>query len=369
MNIRVLEFGEHIAAGYCGRLYAQWGAEVIRLDTLQTSSSVEEQALDIYLHAGKRRIGLDMSTPEGRALLKQLAGHCDILLTDVAPSVLEQLRWLELGTAHKPVVKVSITPFGLSGPYRDWQADSAVILALGGYTFLMGDPGRAPLTLPGHYVEYQAAQYAYATSLAMLLRERQAATMQTHTLEISLLETLLSLSQFTTVMWTYMGEVRSRHGNDWQSTHPLTMYPCKDGWFAVSAVPLFWEAFTKMLGRPELCKDPRFATNDQRLANRAELDAIVHATLGQRTMEELLEMGQRQYRVPTGILRNIAQLLADPHLQERRAWQTVVDPQGKALQTPGAAFRYHDLLTQPTLTVAARGAEKPATVLEELRHG
>ncbi len=223
---------------------------------------------------------------------------------------------------------------------------------MGGYTALMGDPGRAPLTLPGCYVEYQSAQYAYTASLAVLRQRAEDAASPSPIIDVSMLETLLSLSQFTTVMWTYRGEVRRRHGNDWQSTHPLTLYPCKDGWFGVSAVPAFWEAFTRMLGRPDLIDDPRFATNDDRLQHRAELDAIVAESVGQLTMAEILDEGQRQCRVPVGIMSNMAELLDDPHLRERWFWRSITDRSGRVLQALGAAFRYRELSPQPALIVA-----------------
>lgn len=292
MAIRVLEVGDNVAAGYCGRLYAQLGAEVIRIDSPATPAVVSQlasaSALDTYLRAGKRRIELAIMTPEGRDVLDQLATQCDLLITDVSPVALDELDWLSLGVAQKPPVKVSITPFGLSGPYRDWQASSAVLLAMGGYTALMGDPGRAPLTLPGRYVEYQSAQYAYTASLAVLRQRAEDAASPSPIIDVSMLETLLSLSQFTTVMWTYRGEVRRRHGNDWQSTHPLTLYPCKDGWFGVSAVPAFWEAFTRMLGRPDLIDDPRFATNDDRLQHRANSMPSLQNRLGSSRWQKSL---------------------------------------------------------------------------------
>jgi crotonobetainyl-CoA:carnitine CoA-transferase CaiB-like acyl-CoA transferase len=374
MKIRVLEYGENVAAAYCGRLYAQWGAEVIRIDAPQTSASdpagAPAMALDTYLHAGKRRLGLDVTEPEGRAVLDQLATHCDLLVTDVSPASLDHLDWLSLGDARKPSIKVSITPFGLHGPYRDWQAHGAIVLAMGGYTTLMGDPGRAPLTLPGQYVEYQAGQYAYLASLATLLQQQKEEAMAPgHIIEVSLLETVLSLSQFTTVMWTFQGQIRSRHGNDWQTTHPMTLYPCKDGWFAVSVVPPFWDAFTRMLDRPELRDDPRFATSDQRIMHRVELDAIVLETLGHLTMQELLALGQRQCRVPTGILSNVAQLLDDSHLHARFYWQMVVDGSGREWQSAGAAFRYCELGPQPVLAVAEPGQEDATETLKEWTHG
>lgn len=374
MKIRVLELGEQVAAGYCGRLYMQWGADVVRIDTPQAGDRECDTALDTYLHAGKRRVGLDVGTSAGRDLLSRLAARCELLVTDMAPAALDKLDWLSLGEAHHPSVKVSITPFGLSGPYRDWQAHGPVILAMGGYTTLMGDPDRAPLTLPGHYVEYQAAQYAYVASLSAFIQQRQtpAATHpapERQIVEVSLLETVLSLSQMTTVMWTYKGVMRCRHGNDWQNTHPLTLYPCKDGWFAVAAVPTFWEAFTEMIRRPGLKTDARFSTNDQRLANRRELDAIVKDAVADLTMAELLERGQRQCRVPVGTMSDMAELLKDPHLDARQFWQVLVDASGRTLTTPGPAFHYRELAPLPDLVVSAPGSGDPVAILEEMRHG
>ncbi len=117
MTIRVLEVGDNVAAGYCGRLYAELGADVIRIDAPAAPAAAPQLAsaiaLDTYLHAGKRRIELAVMTPEGRDVLDQLAAQCDLLITDVSPAALDELDWLSLGMAQKPPVKVSITPFGL----------------------------------------------------------------------------------------------------------------------------------------------------------------------------------------------------------------------------------------------------------------
>ena len=143
LTLRVLEFGDRVAAGYCGKLFARWGAEVIRVDGIDAPKTPMATVLDGYMHRGKRRVGLDRSSATGRTLLDRLAQESDILICDGSAPELEALGWQKLGSACATKVRTAITPFGFSGPYRDWQASGPVLLAMGGYTWLMGDPGRA----------------------------------------------------------------------------------------------------------------------------------------------------------------------------------------------------------------------------------
>ncbi len=362
MPLRILEVGDNHAAGYAGKLFARWGADVIRVDAADRQPAyphrAEHTAVDLYLHAGKTRIAIDYHKPAGRQLLDRLAAKVDILITDLGATDLERLDWARLGGPDLKI-RTAITPFGMDGPRRNWMATSNVLLAMGGLTFLMGDADRAPLTMPGRYIFYQSGQYAYAAALAChRLRPTDA-----QTIDVSMYEVALSLHQFTTVMWTFGDNIRSRHGNDFGVLHPITMYPCKDGWFAVNADPGFWSAFATMLGRPELAEDPRFADNPGRVKHRLELDALVDEQLGGRTRREILELGQRVARVPTGILTTPGELLEDPHLNERNFWQTLtVD--GRVLKIPGSSFRYvgEQQPSQPN----PNGQVEPASLLEEL---
>ncbi len=334
MMLKVLELGTGVSAGYAGKLFRRWGAEVWRVDVPERADfplRAEHRAVDLYLHAGKKRLAIDVDHADGRDVVKRLSERADIVLVDDEPRRLD--AWEFDGLGSERTVRVAITPFGRDGPKNDWRGTSNVLLAMGGQTYLMGDPDRAPLTMPGRYLFYQAGQYAYTAALASH-RAGQSAT-----IDVSVLETALSLSQFTTVMWTYNGRIRERHGNDFGALHPITLYPCADGWFAVNVTPNFWPPFCAMLGMPELVDDPRFETPADRVANAELIDAIVAERLGERTRAEILELGQVEFRVPTGTLMSPDELLRDPHLVERGFFQTLVDGESQ-WQVPGSAFRY-----------------------------
>lgn len=340
MTLRVLELGG-AAAGYAGRLFAHLGAEVVRLSDPELDADTHDdmfaQAQSLYLHGGKQ-LRRDIGGPLAVVAAAATGDNTpfDIVIVESSPSNLASRHWHEVPAR----VRVAITPFGLDGPACDWQATGSVLLAMGGYTALTGDPGRAPLTLPGHYAEYQSGQYAYLTALATWLAVRDGRMAVDRTIDVSMWETVLSLSQFTTVLWTFSGKIRARHGNDWENLAPLSLFPCADGWFVVNIVPNFWKPFTQMLNRPELLLDPRFVTNDSRMAHKQELHQIIHETLGHRTMAELLALGQRYARVPTGTALSLQQILGDEHLRARGAWETVTTRDGHDVYLPAVPFRY-----------------------------
>ncbi len=322
MTVRVLELGG-LAAGFCGRLFVHAGAEVVHVEGAVaplTDPWVSQRANELFLHAGKRRVSM-----RDREVLRDLAHAADVVVYEGMPDELEALGFGELDA-----VRVAITPFGMTGPRRHWHASASVLLAMGGYTYLMGDPDKPPLTLPGHYVEYQSGTYAYIAANAARYRG------QSPSIDVSMLETVLSLSQMTTVMWTCNRTVRTRHGSSFGVIYPINLFPCADGWFHVNVVPAFWEPFTLMLGRPELVIDQRFESPQARVANAAALDAVIAECLGHLTKAEVQRLGA-EFRVPTGVLQTLDEVLVDPHLAARGFWCDV-----EGIESPSLAYRFRD---------------------------
>ncbi|MDA1002522.1 MAG: CoA transferase, partial [Chloroflexi bacterium] len=347
--MRVLELSDRDeAAAYCGKLFARWGADVIRVERPDRVPSPRH--LELYLHRGKERVAIDAHDPAGRARIDALAAECDILVTDVSARETDALAVETLGAASPRLVRVSITPFGLSGPYRDFEATASTLLALGGYTVLMGDRGRAPLTMPGNYAYYQAADFAFvAAQAAQLAAER--GTAPARLIEVSVLESLATLHQFTDTMWLANGVVRSRHGNRWQNLCPTTLLPCADGWFGMNVLQTFWLPFAHWIGRPDWA-DPEhpLGLNAGRMEHEDEVEDAVVSALGGLTRRELFTEGQETWRVPVGHAAQLGELLDDRHLAHRAFFETLEGERGAdgaAVRAPGSPFRLSGAASAP----------------------
>lgn len=333
---RVLEIGG-FAAGYCGRLFVQGGAEVVRIESAEPPCGwTSGRALDLYLHPGKRRV--QTSDP---ALIAELASQADIVVAEGASA--DAIDELGIDQWQAPV-KVAITPFGRTGPKRNWHSSANVLLAMGGYTNLMGDAGREPLSLPGQYVEFQSGGFAYTAANACRLAN------ESNAIDIGMLEVVMALSQFTTVMWHCAGNIRSRHGSDFWSVVPTNLFRCADGWVHVNIVPPFWDPFTLFLDCPQLLLDERFTTNDLRMTNRDALHQIIQECLATMTRADV-QMRATEFRVPIGVVLTVDELLSDAHLAERDVWQQVTDASGASVTTvrsPRPSWRIQGAL-QPNL--------------------
>ena len=207
---------------------------------------------------------------------------------------------------------------------------------MGGFTNLMGDPDRAPLTLPGHFVDFQTGGYAYTAASACRFAD------QANVIDVGMLETIMSLSQFTTVMWHCSRMVRSRHANDFWSVVPTNLFRCKDGWVYINIVPTFWDPFTTFLDQPELVLDERFTSNALRMKNRDALHEIIATQMMQWTREEIQAKAE-DTRIPIGAALSFEEVLDDQHLAERGFWQQVLSENGRVLRSPRVPFSIEDL--------------------------
>lgn len=336
--LKVLELGGY-AAGYAGRLFVHQGADVVRIVSPPLEPAwASETAMALYLHANKRQI----RSPDSE-LFAALAARADVLICEAATATAATELGYDTAAAR---TKVAITPYGMTGPKRDWQATNNVLLAAGGYTYIMGDPDRAPLSLPGHYLDFQAGALAYSAAMAMLWRGDD----KNRAADIAKLETLMAMSQFTTVRYHCANEIRSRHGSDFYFVTPSQLFRCADGWVYVNIVPGFWDAFAVFLQRPELLVDERFETNDLRMQHREILHDLVAQALADVGVEEL---GARaaECRVPVGVVHGFDDVLNLDHLAVRDFWSAgwVKDT---PVKVPGLSYRI-DAAPRPQLRLDA----------------
>jgi len=349
-GIRVLDLSNGVGGAYCGKLLACYGATVTRIEASSGSALRREgpfrddrpdpntSALQLYLDTSKRAMTLNLEHPDGQRLLRQLVTTVDVLVEDAG-----QQRMTELGLDYSRIaaiapdlIYVSVTPFGNDGPYATYQATELTLYALGGYMALTGDPDREPLQGPGAQPSYLAGVYAFVGVMAALWARADGHGGQF--LDISAFEAIAASHQWTISRYSYSGMVQRRIGNRYDSGHPITIYPTADGYISIGiSTDEQAQRFFVLINRPDLGEDPRFATNLARLEHADELDAIISPWFAVRTSAEVVALCQ-EMRVPCARVATIADLLADPHLQQRGFWQEIAHPYAGRLLYPGLPF-------------------------------
>lgn len=333
-----VELGDGVAPAFCGKWLAAFGAEVIKVeppagDWTRHYTPYEPEApgpepapLFAYLNTGKQGMKLDLDLPGDQATLRALIAHADVLVHCLKPARLRSLGLDEdsLGRCYPELVEVALSPFGTDGPYSGYAATAIVLLALGGYQYLTGEPGRAPLALPGFQPEYLTGLYAVVCALAGTIDRR--ARGRGRRLELSSLEVMASLHQFTISQYLAQGTIRSRHGNRWENLYPITLLPCRDGYlgFAITTQDQ-WERLCVMMERPDLIEDQRFATSLLRRQHADALDSILIDWLRDQGKMEFFQRAQEEWRLPVGPLYDLGEVLADPQYQARGFWVQVAD--------------------------------------------
>ena len=356
-GLRVVEYGSFISAPYCTKLMADMGAEVIKIEEPGTGDESrnhgpfpddvphpERSGLFLYLNTNKLGVTLDVKTPTGRDILGRLSADADIFVENNAPHRMAELEldYPRLRDLNPRLVVTSITPYGQTGPYRDYKAYAINCCALGGVSQSIGHPGREPLTFPLSIGQYLAAvNGAAATMVAILARD---ITSQGQHIDVSEADVWATHHVgFGVTLYRFIGREHLRNGylgGGW--TYPTgRLIPCKDGYMALCAPQAkHWKKFVELMGDPEWASEPRY--RDRRAMEcdyPEEVDALLTPWFLERTKKEHFEFFER-HAIPFAPLYNIEDEVEDPHLNEREFFATVGQDDPGALKYPGPAYRF-----------------------------
>lgn len=354
-NLKAVEVGGGVAAPYCAKLFADLGAETIKIEPPGCGDPVrsagpfpgdspdpECSGLFHFLNTNKFGITLDPSKPTGRALLRHLLRNADILIESEKPGTLASwgLPPQDLLAENPGLVIVSITPFGQTGPYRDYAATDMTLWhfsSLGMQTFTRSyayeeDP---PWSVPGYQASFASAVAAASAALAALFQRHRTGRGQ-H-IDVSMQEALVSTNRSDFSTYSIEGMVWPR--KEVALANALTCLPCKDGYVSMVINEQHqWESFLKLLGSPEWSKEEIFRDNEKR---RLYMDALVPLVLEwtmQHTKEEIYRAGQAQ-RVAVFPVYTIEEVTNYPQLEAREAWQSLSIAPGKAYRGPALPYR------------------------------
>jgi crotonobetainyl-CoA:carnitine CoA-transferase CaiB-like acyl-CoA transferase len=326
-GLRVLEIGTFVSAPFCGKLFAGYGAEVIKVeppggDIARAHGPFkggvpnrETSALFLYLNTGKKSVTLDLRTAPGRDALLRLATTADVVIENYRPADLAALglSYAELRTVNPRLTLVSITAYGQDGPYADYRSNNLAAFAMGGQMYITGTPEGGPLKNGGYQADYQGGLNAFsAATLAVLAAERDA---EGQHVDVSVQQCMAPILEAGIPYYSYMGRWSPvRRGNFMAST--IGIYPCSDGYVGVHVMPRNWEPFLNAIGREDMRSDPRFATGAARLQHADDLMAELYITLAPVLKRELYQRAGEK-RAPIAFVHTMKDVLESPQLNAR----------------------------------------------------
>ncbi|MCF3947251.1 CaiB/BaiF CoA transferase family protein [Acidiphilium iwatense] len=356
-GVRVLDLSRLVAGNVVTHVLADFGADVIKVENPATGDDLRHWRVDdISTHwkvyaRNKRSLALDYRDPEGLALLLRLVAIADVLVENFVPGKLERMG---LGPdilleANPKLVVARISGWGQTGPFRAKPGFGSLVEAMSGFAAMNGYPDRPPVLPPLALADMITGLYG-ATAIMIALRHVEVAGGRGQVVDLSLFESMLSVLGPQAANYALTGRAPARHGSRSGTTAPRNVYRCADGkYVALSAsMQQMAERLFRVIGRPELIVDPRFATNSARVAHNDLLDPIVAEFMAAHTQAENLALFD-QAGVTVGPVCDPADLIAHDFVREREALIALPDPEMGSLpmhnipvrlsETPGALTR------------------------------
>jgi len=332
-GIRVIDFGRFIAAPYCAMLFADMGADVIRVERREGGedryvgpvTDSGEGGLFLNLNRNKRGITLDPATPAGQEITRRLIESADIVIVNLPIDVMKKLRldYDSLCVIKPDIILVMASAFGPDGPYAKRVGFDTVAQAMSGAVGLTGFPG-APVRAMVSYADYGTALHA-AFGAMIALYERQKAG-RGQVIDVSLLATGVTFMMPLLAERAVTGIKREQQGNTAYHAAPSDIYPVKDGWILVQTIgnPMF-RRWALMVGREDLLDDPRCKDDISRGNNYKIINEVMLAWCATRTRDEAI-VELEKARLPCGPVYNLDEVLQDPQVNARHIIETLDYP-------------------------------------------
>jgi crotonobetainyl-CoA:carnitine CoA-transferase CaiB-like acyl-CoA transferase len=362
-GVRVVDLSRLVAGNMLSMLLADFGADVIKVEREGKGDDLRgwrEQGHEIYWKVyarNKRSLVLDIRSAEGRERLLQLVATAQVLIENFVPGGLEKMG---LGPevllkANPSLVIARVSGWGQTGPWAERPGFGTLVEAMSGFAALNGFPDRPPVLPPLALADMIAGLYgANGVLTALRVAEREG---RGQVVDLSLFEPIFSVIASEAAKVRVTGVPTPRAGNQSTHTAPRNVYACSDGRFVAMSGSMQSMAMRILdtIGRPELKTDPRFATNDARVRNRDELDAIIGGFIGRLTQAEALDLFERA-GVTVGPVCTVADLIGHPYVSGREA---IVEMQDDAL----GSLPMHNVI--PRLSATPGALRRPAPALGE----
>jgi formyl-CoA transferase len=344
-GVRVIEMGSLIAGPYAGALFAQFGADVIKIepptigDPLRKWRKMDgDTSLWWYSQSrNKQSLTLNLKDPDAQEVLKRLVSEADVLIENFRPGTLEKwnLGWDALSKVNPRLVMLRVSGYGQSGPQAGKPGFAAIAEAIGGLRYLIGYPDRAPVRTGVSIGDTLASLYGVIGSL-MALRHAEA-TGEGQVVDVSLVESVLAVTESLIPEYGADGTIRERSGSSLPGIAPSNTYTTRDGRYLVLAAngDSIFNRLMHAIGRPDIADDPQFKHNDGRAKASDELDTILGAWSASVSLTEALDILEAA-EVPASGINSVAEVVEDEQIQARGSIERYALESGLNLCMPAA---------------------------------
>ncbi|MFO1324946.1 MAG: CaiB/BaiF CoA-transferase family protein [Burkholderiales bacterium] len=346
-GLRVVEMGALIAGPFCAKILAEFGADVVKLeppghgDPLRKWRFVAD-GTSVWWHVqsrNKRSVSVDLRTPDGQAIARELALRADIVVENFRPGTLEDwgLGYDALARANPGLVMVRISGYGQTGPYHERPGFGVIGEAMGGLRYVTGTPDRPPARTGISIGDTLSALYGVIGAMFALEHRRKTGVGQV--VDVALYESVFSVMESLLPEFDAFGAVRERTGSILPGIAPTSAYRCNDGSYVLIAGngDSIFRRLCGAMGRADLAEDPSLAHNDGRAAKQAWLDEQIETWTLARSPEDVLAAMQRA-DVPASKIYTIRDIVADAHYQARGMIREI-RAAGGTLKVPGVVPR------------------------------
>jgi crotonobetainyl-CoA:carnitine CoA-transferase CaiB-like acyl-CoA transferase len=373
-GIKVVELAQIMAGPTCGLMLADLGADVIKVEKLPAGDDTRayrdpvihgEPASFMILNRNKRSIAVDLKTPGGLEVVRRLLAGADVLIENYRKGTLDRLGlgWDVLHPLNPRLVYCAVSGYGRTGPYADKGGFDLIAQGFAGIMSITGEPGGPPAKSGTPIADINAGILAALGIVSALLA--RATTGRGQLVETSLMEAAVQQTYWQAALFFATGINAGPTGSAHILTAPYQAFATADGWINIGgANHANWERITRVIGRPELTSDPRFATNAARMRHLDELVALIAEPLRTRPSADWIRAFEAE-GVPVGPVNQIGDMLADPQVAAREMVFEVDHPRAGRTRALGMPIKFSDAradMTRPAPLLGQHSRE----VLDQL---
>ncbi len=351
-GLNVVDFSGMISGGFATMTLADFGADVVKIEHPEYTDPLRDwppmvDGTSLWwksIGRNKQCITLDLSSDEGRELALELVEKADVVFENFRPGKMDEwdLGYEDLKEVNENVIFVRISGYGQTGPMSHKPGFGTVAEAMSGWAHVNGFPDREPLLPPISLADLVAALFAVQSTMFAIF-ERDVGTNASgegQVIDVSLYEPLFRLFISDVEQYDKKGNIPQRTGNKHPNSSPRGVYETADGYIALSAsAQAIYERVMHAIGRPELIEDERFITNEKRVENADEIDAIIEEWTRQRSTEEAIEIMEAKDAI-VGPINDISDIFSDEQFEARENIIEIEDEDLGSLKTPNTVPKF-----------------------------